>query len=575
LADYEQGFQGNQNIRGPGRKIEYTEAQQLEYVKCAQDPEYFISHYVKIKNVDEEELILFKPRPYQSEMVHKMLHERNVIVKLPRQAGKTSIVAACLLWHIIFNLNYSILIAAHVGDKARDVLTTVRQMYEELPEFLQHGVKKWNEGRIELETGSRIKAGSTTARSARGDTYNMVYMDEFAFVETHVADEFVKSVIPTVSSGATTKIFITSTPRGLNMFYNMWRAAVEGKSGYAHVEIKWNDVPGRDEKFRSEIISQYGKTFFDQEFGAEFLGSSLTLIDSGKLMEIVKEDPLHQTENLRVYQYPEKGMQYCICVDVSEGLGQDATAAVVFDITALPYKVVAVYHNRYIEPMNLPIVLKSLGDQYNKAMVLVEANFGSQVADILYHDMDYEQVVSTARSARKGDRVNGGFAPNSRRGLVMSQLPKRIGCANLKTLIEQDQLFVVDEAIYNELCRFAVKGRSYEAESGNDDLVMCLVMFAWLVDQGYIRDTTDVNLRARIHELNEERAWNTIAPFGYSDGSEEEVEAINMTPVNRADAHVARVNTMFEKDVARGGRDVQEMEQLFRKSFMVDSRDTD
>jgi hypothetical protein len=578
VAYYEKGYQGNFSIRGPGRPIALTDEQQQEYARCAQEPEYFIRNYVRIKFVDSEELVLFEPRPYQSEMVHKMLTERFVIVKLPRQAGKTSIVAATLLWHVIFNLNFSIMIAAHVGDKAREVLLSIKLMYEELPEWLQHGVKKWNDGRIELETGSRIKAGSTTARSARGDTYNLVYMDEFAFVETHIADEFVKSVIPTVSSGKTTKIFITSTPRGLNMFHDMWQAAKSGASGYAWVEIKWNDVPGRDEKFKKEIISQFGKTFFDQEFGAEFLGSSLTLISSNKLIAMVDElaPPISQSDELRVYARPIPGHHYTLTVDVSEGLGQDATCAMIVDVTDLPYTIAAVYQNSYIDPMSLPQVLASLGQRYNHAAILVESNFAGQVANILHHEMEYDNVVSTTRSAKGGDKIGGGFAPTSRRGVVMNQVVKRLGCNNLKTLVENNQLLVQDRPTYEELCRFAVDGKTYKAEAGHDDLVMCLVMFAWMADQGYIREQTDVNVRARIAEMNERAAWDSLAPIAFSDGSEDEGEGIDLyrpvqyVPPTEEIPLAQRHDLLFDKQTARAGKSEAQLGDIFAASMMSD-----
>ena len=530
MAKYAKGFEGNPHIRGPSVPIQWTKKSLSEYGKCADDPLHFIRNYVYIKSVDSEDLILFATRPYQDEMVEKMVNNRFVIVKLPRQAGKTVIVSALLLWNLIFQRNYSILIAANKGSKANDVLKMVKDMYEKLPEFLQHGISIWNKGSIELETGSKIRATATSGSSARGDTVNLIYIDEAAFIPTHVATEFFESVVPTISSGKTSKIFITSTPKGLNHFYSMYKAAIEGKSGYAHVEIKWNDVPGRDEKFRAQIVAQFGQRYFDQEYGAEFHGSSSTLIDGAKLTTLVTEHPVSETPTYRIYANPEPHHSYAITVDVAEGLGGDASAMSVVDITSLPYKIAAVYRNNEIQPMAFPSVIHQFALKYNRAMVLVEANFGQQIADILWQDLEYENIVQTARNVKRGDQISAGFAASTRPGLVMNKLTKRLGCSNLKTLIEQDQLLITDGWIYDELCRFVVTGASYVASEGHDDLAMTLVMFGWLVDQGYVRDATNNDIRRKIAEVNARAIEDSMMALGgITRGLDDDFEAIDFT----------------------------------------------
>lgn len=516
MARYSVGFQGNPRVRKAGTSVSYTPDQQREFIKCHMDPLYFVEHYVYIKNVDFEELVLFKTRFYQKEMLDKMMSCRDVIVKLPRQCGKTTCVSAVLLWHILFNKNYGILVAAHKGDKARDVLAVIKDMYENLPEWLQHGVKEWNKGRIEIETGCFIRASATSGGSARGDVYNCIYLDEFAFVASHVAEEFVKSVMPTISSGKTTKTFITSTPRGLNLFHKMWTDAVENRTNFAWVEIKWDDVPGRDQAFKQGIIARYGEDYFNQEYGAEFVGSSRTLITGSKLMAMRHTEPIKSTDHLKLYQYPEKGRMYCITADVAEGLGGDCSAAVVFDITQAPYQIAAVYRNRNIDTMAYPGVLFDLGRAYHNAMVLVESNFGGDVARTLQNDYEYENVVATAR--HKGSTKGGqgiSHAAKTKLGLDMNILTKRVGCTNLKSLVEQDQLFVCDADAIQELRRFVVKNKSYAAEDGNDDVAMCLVMFGWMVDQGYIKDLTDVNVRQKVMDLNKDKIEESMTPFGF------------------------------------------------------------
>lgn len=573
MAKYERGFQGNVNVRPAGVPINWTQEQLIEYARCAQDPLYFITNYVKIKHVDFEELVPFVPRPYQEEMLEKMLSERKVIVKLPRQAGKTTIVAAVLLWHAIFNLNYGILIAANKGDKARDVVRAIKDMFEGLPEFLQPGVKEYNKGTVIFENGSRFKASATSSSAGRGDTWNCIYVDEAAFLLPHIANEFFESVVPTISSGKTTKIFMTSTPKGLNHFYKMWTAAVAGTSGYVYVEIKWNDVPGRDEEFKRQIVAEFGDNYFAQEYAAEFLGSSRTLISAAKLQSLASTPPIKQSGSTRVYSDPTPGHSYAITVDVSEGLGEDFTVAMVFDITSLPYTIAAVYHDNTIEPMALPGVVHDLARAYNDALVLIEANFGQQVGEILYNELEYENLVFTTKGKTgpqaKMDKISGGFNPRSRVGLVMSAQSKRIGCSNLKTLVESDQLLINDAELIDELLRFSVKKNSYAAESGHDDLVMCLVMFAWMADQGYIRDATDVNLRGKLAELNAKRLEDEMLPLGFRlEGDEEEHvyfevakrPAIELPGENGEDNKYA---DMFDRSTTRGGKSETELHDDF------------
>jgi hypothetical protein len=575
MANYNRlhAFQGNPRIRKADVPIGIDNQKMKEWEKCARDPIYFIENYVYIKHVDYERLILFKIRDYQREMVEKMMSERKVIVKLPRQAGKTMIVAACLTWHLLFNLNYSILVAAHKGDKARDIVAVVKEMYENLPDFLQQGVEEWNKGNIKLAKGSRMRASATSASSARGDTYNLVYIDEAAFIQHHIAEEFFKSVIPTVSSGETTKIFLTSTPKGLNHFHKMWLAATtkdpEKWSGYAHVEIKWHQVPGRDEKFRQQIIAEYGQAYWDQEYNAEFLGSSNTLISGQRLHEMVLDlrAPMRGTgPHVSMYDPPEKGRVYAICVDVSEGLGGDYHVASVFDCTSMPYRLACVYRNRSLDPMALPGVIAQLGRAYNQALVLVEANFGSQVGSILWQDLEYENVVMTSYNSRKGQSVSGGFAERARIGLDMKKMAKKIGCDNLRSLVEKQQLIIPDTQALEELTHFVVSKASYSAEPGyHDDVAMTLVMFAWMVDQGYIRDLTNVDVRGRIAELNQQWVEDDVAPFAVYTGLEEPTAEEILI-----DKYVDRFQGLFDRERTRGGQSEDQLRRAFESDFLGD-----
>lgn len=529
------GFKGNPLLRKAGVPPEggYTLEMQQEIFRCATDHLYFFRKYVKIKHVDFEKKVLFDPRDYQLKMLQSIMKNRNTISRWPRQSGKTSVLAAVALHMMLFNRNHSILIAAHKGDKAREIVGAIEDMYMELPNWLQQGVVEWNKGSFKLENGSRVRASTTSTSSARGDTYNCIMLDEFAFVMGHVAEDFLKSVIPTVSSGKDTKIIITSTPKGLNMFYKVWEDAVKSANtpeserkpdDFIPIAVEWNEVPGRDENFRASIIKKYGQEFWDQEFACAFLGSSLTLISGAKLQTLASQEPIRETETARLYANPEKDRIYAVTVDVAEGLGGDCSVVMVFDITTAPYRPVYIYQDRYIDTMALPGLVYEIGRRYNDAMVLVESNFGQMVASSLWHDYEYENVIATERNVKSIGGFSVGWGTKKQvPGVQMNAQVKRMGCAALKSMIENDQLIIRDEKTIEELKRFAVKGKSYAAEQGNDDLAMCLVMFGWLSEQGYIKHQNDVNVQATIAQRNQERIDNNMLPIMRQDGNMEEM----------------------------------------------------
>lgn len=530
MAKKSQGFEGNLLLRKAGVPPDggYTTERLNEIFRCSIDPLYFFRTYVKIKNVDYEAKVFFNPRGYQLNMLQSILDHRNTISRWPRQSGKTTVLAAVALHYMLFQRNHSILIAAHKGDKARDIIGAVQDMYMELPSWLQQGIVEWNKGSFKLENGSRVRASTTSISSARGDVYNMIMLDEFAFVAAHVAEEFLKSVIPTVSSGKDTKIVITSTPKGLNMFYKVWEEATAVEPNkrktddFYPIAVEWNEVPGRDEVFRDSIIKKYGQSFWDQEFACAFLGSSATLIAAAKLITLSAMQPIQMTESTRLYEPPIKGKLYACTVDVAEGLGGDASVVMVFDVTSAPYRPVYIYQNRYIDTMALPGLINEVARRYNDAMVLVESNFGQMVADILWRDFEYEHVIFTERAVKTPGGFKVGWGGKRQLpGVQMNVLTKRIGCSNLKSLIENDQLIVRDMPTIEELRRFAVKGKSFAAEQGNDDLVMCLVLFGWLSEQGYLKSQNEVDVRAQIANMNRQKIDDNMLVTYRTDGQED------------------------------------------------------
>ena len=509
-------YLGNPNLKKANTAIEFTPDQVQEFIKCKGDPVYFARNYIKIVSLDEG-LVPFSMYDFQEDMVRCFHENRFNIAKLPRQTGKSTTVVSYLLHYIIFNDNVNIGILANKASTSRELLSRLQLAYENLPRWMQHGILAWNKGNVELENGSKILAASTSSSAVRGMSFNIIFLDEFAFVPNHIAEQFFSSVYPTISSGKSTKVIIISTPNGMNMFYKLWHDAERGKNEYTTTEVHWSQVPGRDAAWKEQTIKNTSERQFTQEFECEFLGSVDTLIAASKLRTMVYEDPLERRNGLDVYEQPLPDHEYVMTVDVSRGVSNDYSAFVVVDITTIPYKVVAKYKNNMIKPLLFPNIIDPVARSYNKAYVLCEVNdIGGQVADIMQFDMEYENLLMCAMRGRAGQIVGQGFSHKSQLGIKMTSTVKKTGCSNLKALIEDDKLLINDYDIIAEMTTFIQKKQSFEAEEGcNDDLAMCLVIFAWLAVQDYFRELTSDDVRKRIFEDQRESIEEDMAPFGF------------------------------------------------------------
>ena len=520
------GYLGNARLKRTGTELSYTEEQVLEIAKCADDPVYFIKTYVKIVNVDRG-LITFDMWDFQEDMVRTFHDNRFTIAKMPRQVGKTTTTVGYMLWAAIFNEEYTIGILANKGQLARDILGRIQKAYEYLPPWLQQGIMTWNKGSLELENGSKIFAYATSAAGVRGGTYNLIFLDEFAFVPHNMAVEFFTSTYPVISSGQTSKVIIVSTPNGLNLFYKMWTDAIEARSTYKTVEIHWSQVPGRDAKWKEETIRNTSEEQFRQEFETEFIGSSATLISGAKLRSLAFHDPLAMEENFNIYEQPIPGRLYIATVDCSEGVNLDYSTINVIDATQAPYRQVARYRNNKLPLLFFPTVIYSIAKRYNEAFVLVETNnVGQQVVDILHYDLEYENIYKTEQHHIKGQSISSGFKRSTSFGIKTTKSVKKIGCANLKTLVENDKLIINDFDTINEMNTFVRARDSYAAEEGsNDDIVMGLVLFAWLTAQTFFKDSTNIDIRKMMLEEQNMLIDETMTPFGFiENGLQEEVE---------------------------------------------------
>ena len=519
-----QGYLGNPKLKPTGVDLSYTEEQAIEIAKCIDDPVYFIKTYVKIVNVDRG-LIPFEMWPFQEDMVRNFHKNRFSICKMPRQVGKTTTSAGYMLWCVLFKENFSVAILANKGNLAQDILSRIQYAYEYLPLWLQQGIVVWNKRSLELENGSKIAAFATSNSGVRGGTYNLIFLDEFAFVPQNMANDFFTSTYPVISSGKTTKVIIVSTPYGLNHFYKMWVDATEKRSLYTPLEVHWSMVPGRDQKWKEETIRNTSEEQFQQEFETEFIGSSATLIPGIILRQLAFRDPLSSIEGLDIHEMPRPDRTYVMTVDCAEGVGQDYSTVAVIDVTDIPYKLVAKYRDNNIAPLLFPTIIYNIGQRYNGAFLLAETNnVGQQVVDILHYELEYENIFKIQKHVTKGQHLSAGYKKAVSFGIKTTTPVKKIGCANLKTLVETKKLIIEDFDIISELNTFVKVRDSYEAEEGNhDDLVMALVLFSWLTSQTFFRETTNSDIRRRLMEESKMHLEDEYMPIGiFDDGKEEE-----------------------------------------------------
>lgn len=522
-------YLGNPKLKRIGVVQQMSEHEVTEFYKCSQSPVYFIENYVKIITLDKgfTSVSLY---PFQRKAVEEINANRMVIVKAGRQIGKTTMIVGYILWYILFNEDKFVAILANKAKTSREILNRVKLAFESLPLWLQQGVRTWNKGDIELENNCRVMAESTASSAIRGFSISLLYLDEFAFVPTNIAEEFFTSVYPTISSGESSKILISSTPNGMNHYYKMWTEAVEGLNGFKWIEANWRQIPGRTQEWADEQRRVLGEQKYLQEMECEFMGSSGTLISASALQSLAFVKPIYLSENgIKIYKQPVKNRNYMIIVDTSRGKGLDYSAAVVVDTTEMPYEVVCVYRDNEISPLVYPSILKKLGSYYNEAYQLIEINDnGQQVVDSLFDDYEYENLISTMQNKNK-TVITGGYGRQVQRGIRTTKSVKRLGCSILKNLIEGQKFHITDFDIISELSTFIARGASFEAEEGShDDLVMCLVLFAWMTNQEFFKDLSNTNIRTKLYEQQMANIEEESLPLPIMPEEPDEVKRIRM-----------------------------------------------
>lgn len=511
-------YNGNRSLKQIGFVIQYTGEQVAELLKCKDDPIHFIKTYCQIVSLDTELLIPFNLFPYQERFIQAIQDNRRIISMQPRQMGKSQTVAAYILWYSLFNNNKTVAILAHKSDGAMEILSRYQLMYENLPLWMQQGIKTWNKGDVELENGSKVFTAATSSAGIRGKSVNLLYVDEVAIVPNNIAEQFFTSVYPVVSAGETTKIILTSTPLGYNHFWKFWNEAEQGSNGFYPVKVHYSEHPKRDNKWAEEQKALLGEIKFNQEVLCAFLGSTNTLISPDKIAQLSPKRFVFENEHFDVLEEPKQGRAYFITVDTSRGVGGDYSAFTVIDTTEYPFSIVAKFRDNKISPLLYPTIIHKVARDYNNAFVLVEINdIGQQIADIIHNDLEYENMIWVGHDTRYGQTLSA-FGKGAVLGVRTTKQIKRIGCATLKSLVENDKLLVFDKDIISEFSTFIEHNGSYEADEGyNDDLVMTLVLFAWASNDPLFRDLMNANNREALFRQQMINIEEELTPFGFMD----------------------------------------------------------
>jgi hypothetical protein len=526
-------YNANPNLKSIGVQISYTPEKLQEFLKCQEDPIYFIKKYIKIISLDHG-IVPFILYDYQVNFILALHNNRRTIGMMPRQHGKTTTVAAYLVWYVIFNDAKTVAVLANKAAAAREIMSRIQLMYEHLPKWLQQGVSEWNKGSISLENNSKIFTAATSSSGIRGKSVNFLLIDECAIIPNTVADEFFTATYPTISAGQTTKIALTSTPLGLNHFWKFWVEAENGINGFVPIRVDYWEHPAHDDAWALQQKQLLGDLKYRQEVLMDFLGSAATLISADAIQKMALKTPMYSNDGFKLYELPEKGTlgenkewikkpgSYVVVVDTAAGVGGDSSAFSIVRVDQIPYKLVAVYHNNMISPLLYPNIIHKWAKHYNEAWVLIELNKSEQVPYILHNELEYENIIYVSRTA-KGQFVTGGFGGNATQyGVLTDKKTKRIGCSMLKTLVEEGKLEICDQTAISEISTFIESKGSYAADDGyHDDVVMTLVIFGWLTSQPYFKELTDVDIRTNIYNLRMEAIEQETVPIGfYNDGNE-------------------------------------------------------
>ena len=502
---------GNPNLRGNGEQIEYSEQMIQEYIRCKEDIFHFAETYFKIISIDEGERTI-ELREYQKKILKTITNpdKRFFAVLSGRQIGKSTISTIYLLHTLLFNADQTIAIATNKEPTSMEILKRVAFAYQNLPLFLQAGIITFNKKQIECDNNSRIIISSTTSSSLTGHSISLLYLDEFSKIPENMARDFQDSVFPTIYSAKKSRILIVSTPKGMNHWYNIWCGAVDNTNGFVPIKINWREIPGRDEKFKSDIIQKYGLLHWRQEYAAVFIGTSQTLIDPDVLEQHRPKEPIEYRYgySLKIYELPKKGCLYAIGVDVSQGVGADNSAMQILKINSKnSIEQVATYTSNDISVDNFAERCIEVSKLYNEAILVIENNgFGAIVITRIWWGFEYENV----------------FCPSSKEiGFSAQKATKFNGNVALRRYFDNRWISISDTETIFELSRYEeVKDNIFKAAGGaKDDRVMSLLWVVYYVES-YFDDGRDINFK--INDKNKlditESDEIGVDPFLIDDG---------------------------------------------------------
>lgn len=491
-----QTYKNFPTLRAPGQEIPLTPEQTEEYIKCSVDPMYFLSNYYTITSLDQGEVI-FDPYPYQRDFLNTIVENRFIAILAARQLGKSVLVGGYYLWDILFNQNHLLGYYSRTADDAKKILGRIKLAYERVPLWLQKGVVEWQKGSIQLENKSKIEAGATTANSGRGGSYNVITLDEFAFIPRNIQEDFMASAFPTINSGNTTKVIMITTPNGHELFHQIYMDSQAKKNNFKTYKVIWSAHPKRDEQWKKETIDAIGYKKFKIEHECEFEGSTATVISADVISKLQSKLPISTSylsaENpecvYNIYEEPVQNYNYWLQVDPGEGIGGDFTTIQVLKIIPddiVKYKQVATWKANDYNSERAAETIYNIATRYNNAFVCVETNgLGASISDKLWDKYEYENLVFTHKNNKFGqyEILIGSYVTGAHKGIHTTNTVKMRGTSKLENNLAQGIIELSDKNTIDEINHFVKIGSSYKAEIGyHDDLVMPLVLFSWLTE---------------------------------------------------------------------------------------------
>jgi hypothetical protein len=506
------------NVRSHGELVEYTPELFAEYIRCKEDIVYFAEKYFTIVSLDKGK-IKIKLFDYQKKMLKSMIDppdgKQHTIILSARQSGKTTTYTVYLLWYTLFNEDKSVAILANKEATSINIMKRVKLAYEKLPKFLQQGISQggWNKKTIEFENGSVIFCAATSSSAIRSMSVTTLLIDEFAFVPDNIADEFMSSVYPTIISGKTTRIIITSTYNGMNHFYHLYQDAKHGRNSFYAIEVKWNQTPGRDEAWKVKVIKDVGIRKWMQEFDNKAVGSCSSLIDSDILSAIRESEPIEMKYGgaFLIYEQPIKGETYILGVDTGKGIGKDYSVIQVIKIGGIDQiKQVAVYANNRLDPHNFAPIVVDISEFYNNAHIMAENNGkeGGILVEAIWWECKCDRLVNMS---------------DKDLGIPSNTKSKFVGNMNIRRYMDHNYLEIVDKTTVDELTKYSeVKPNVFKVESdkGHDDHVTSLLWALYFIE---VLDKLDIVFDVNKKVIKNEKSENSTN-FGESLLISDEIE---------------------------------------------------